>query len=228
MLNVLLFCKQVETSKKLLNQIIGKIPNFRLIGIATTIKESTNIMKEIEPNIIITTESSISDLLNKKFITYRPGIILITNQNYSTRKDNILILDFQLTFAEMTKKILRFTEKNIGSTYREKVINTLLNLKFNFNLTGTKFILEAILYVHSYKGSYSFEKLRRDVYTYIAKTNSTTENKVKWSIERSINYMYKSHTPETYKVVENFFGTKYPQKPTPKLLISMFVNKTDI
>lgn len=104
MLNVLLFCKQVETSKKLLNQIIGKIPNFRLIGIATTIKESTNIMKEIEPNVIITTESSISDLLNKKFITYRPGIILITNQNYSTRKDNILILDFQLTFSEMTKK----------------------------------------------------------------------------------------------------------------------------
>lgn len=228
MLNVLLFCKQVDTSKKLLNKIIGKIPNFRLIGIASTIKEASDIMQSIEPNIILTTESSISDLLNNKFITYRPGIIYITNQKYSTKKDNILILDFQLTFPEMTRRILRFINQNITGTYREKIISMLQTFKFNFNLTGTKYIIDAILYVHSYNGSYSFEKLKRDVYAYVAKINSSTENKVKWSIERSINYMHKNHTPKSYKIIEDFFGVKYPQKPTPKLLISMFVNKVEI
>ena len=101
------------------------------------------------------------------------------------------------------------------------------NLGFNFKLAGTIYLCDSILYVSTYKGYYSFEQLKRDIYSYVADLNKTIPDRVKWAIARSINYMYEKHTKESYKVVEDYFGLKYPKRPTPKLVISLIANNLD-
>ena len=40
--------------------------------------------------------------------------------------------------------------------------------------------------------------------------------------------MYNNHTKESYKIVEDYFGTPYPSKPTPKLVISLIASKLSL
>lgn len=139
-----------------------------------------------------------------------------------------MFLDFRLSFSDMAKEISNFIKENVECSRKEKATRILFKLGFDFKLAGTIYILDAILYVHSYKGSYSFEKLKRDIYSYVAKINGSNIDRVKWSIARSINYMYESHTQNSYKIIENFFGIEFPKKPTPKLVISLIANSLDM
>ena len=228
MIKVLIMSKQINTCKQILNQAINQIDGIRLIGIVTNLSEANSIMKEIEPELIITTESNIIGLLKSNFVTYSPSIVLLSESQKININYNHLILNPNLKFNEIAGEIYSFIKSTILYSYREKIIETLIKLKFDFNLSGTLYILEAILYVHSYKGSYSFEKLKRDIYSYVAKIYGTNIDRVKWSITRSINYMYNNHTKETYKIIEKYFGTPYPSKPTPKLVISIVASKISL
>ena len=229
MIKVLIMSKQVNTCKQILNQSINKIDDLHLIGIVNSLKEANYIMKKIEPDLIITTEFSIISLLKKYFTTYYPAIILISNsKQFSNSYNNLLLLSPDLSYSDLSETINDYLKRSIVFSYREKIIKTLMKLKFNFNLCGTLYILESVLYVHSYKGSYSFEKLKRDIYSYVAQIYGTNIDRVKWSIARAINYMYDNHTKESYKIVEEYFGTPYPSKPTPKLVISLVASKISI
>ena len=229
MIKVLIMSKQVNTCKQILNQAINQIDGLRLIGIVNSLKEANLVLKEIEPELIITTEISIISLLKSYFITYSPYIIVLSNtKKVGYKNNNLLYLSTNLNYSELSYEIYNFINTTIISSYREKIIKTLIKLKFNFNLSGTVYILESALYVHSYKGSYSFEKLKRDIYSYVAKIYGTNIDRVKWSISRSINYMYNNHTKESYKIVEDYFGTPYPSKPTPKLVISLIASKLSL
>ena len=123
----------------------------------------------------------------------------------------------------MSKKISVFIKKHITSQ-EEEVAKILSRLGFDFKLSGTLFLLDAIVYGRTYKSTYCFETLVKDLYDYVAQNNNTTINRVKWSVERSINYMYNRHTKESYTYVENCFNIKYPEIVTPKLLINVLVN----
>ena len=123
-------------------------------------------------------------------------------------------------------KILKFLKGNSFSQ-KEKAAKILSYLGFDFKLSGTIYLLDSILYAHTYKGSYSFEKLERDIYSYVANLNSTSVDRVKWSVFRTINYMYSKHTDESYKIVEKYFNLEYKSKPTPKLVISLIANNLD-
>ena len=128
----------------------------------------------------------------------------------------------------MKKNILLFIKNTVGLSRREKAATMLVNLGFDFKLNGTVYLLDSILYAHTYKGAFSFEQLRRDVYSYVAQLNNTTIDRVKWSISRSINYMYKRHTKSSYAIVEKYLKVEFPIKPTPKLIVSIIANTLDL
>ena len=229
MINVLIMSKQINICKEILNKSINQIEELKVIGIVTDLSEANFIMKNIEPDLIITTELSIINILKSRFTTYSPSIVIISNiKNTNINYNNVLLLNSDLKYSQLTFEINSFIKREITISSREKIIKTLINLKFDFNLSGTLYILDAALYVHSYKGSYTFENMKRDIYSYIAKIDGTNMDRVKWSISRSINYMYNKHTKESYKIIEEFFGTPYPSKPTPKLVISLIANKTKL
>ena len=161
-------------------------------------------------------------------ITYVPGIIVIDNISRITYTyPKALLINNENDFDAMTDKTKFFLRNTIEQSEREKISKILIDLGFNFNWSGTIYLQDSILYVHSYKGSYSFEKIKRDVYSQVAIYNNTTSDRVKWSVERAIKYMFKAQTKESYGKIESLLKITYPRKPGAKHLISVIANKLD-
>ncbi len=228
MLKVLIVCKENQTAKKIINKIVVKNEDLKIVGIANTLEETKDLFKVIEADLIITTNRNIVNLVKNKFIAHQPSIVLISKTKMSTvSTKKVLHLDYSLSFSEMAKKISMFIRKNLTSSDKEVVTEMLLKLGFDFKLSGTLFLLDAIVYARTFKGTYSFETLAKDIYTYVAENNNTTVKRVKWSIERPIHYMHKKCTKEDYKNIEKCFKIEYPEKLTPKLVINVLVNQSN-
>ena len=228
MLKILIVCKENVVAKKLVNSIVAQINDLKLIGIANTLIEAQEIMIENKPDLILTTFDSIGPIVKETFILHLPKIFLIsksTDKNKEFR--NISYIDGNLSYSQIKTCISNLLQKNTMSSKKEKVTKLLLDFGFDFKISGTNFLLDAILYTHSYEGSRYFERLGRDVYPYVAKINKTTTNKVAWSISRSVLYMYEKHTKYTYGNIEKYFKITYPEKPTPKLIINLIANNLD-
>ncbi len=228
MLKVLIACKNLSTVKTIINKILSEQKNLQLIGISNSLAETKEIIFKSEPDIVFTTDSHIITFLENNVNFYTPKIVLFSkNEPFYTDDRIMLILNYSMSFKEMCKHISSFIQQNVTDSKRELATNMLNELGFNFKLTGTVYLLDSILYASTYKGSYSFEQLKRDVYSYVAKQNNTNEDRVKWSITRSVNVMYDHLNRESYHVVEKYFGLKYPKRPTPKLVISVIANSLD-
>ena len=78
MVKVLIMSKQVNVCKEILNKILSQIDGLRIVGIVTKLSEANSIMKEIEPNLIISTELNIIKLLKSNFLTYSPSIVVLS------------------------------------------------------------------------------------------------------------------------------------------------------
>ncbi len=229
MIKVLIVCKQLENAKKIFNNIVSKIKNLHLIGIANSFQEAKKILIDEEADIIITTSKNTVTFIKNNFITYNPGIIIIDNIpriEFDYRK--ALIISNEKSLDEIKDRIQFFLRHNIEKSQKETISSVLTQLGFSFNWSGTIYLLDSILYAHSYKGSYSFERVKRDIYFNVANSNNTTSSRVKWSIERAIKYMYSKHTKETYKYVEKLLKIKYPQRPVAKQIISIVANSLDL
>lgn len=231
MLKVLILCKNISTAKSITNNIVSNIKELQLVGIANNQKEILELLEKCKPDLVISTSLEIIQVIKKNFSHYTPGIILIirkeeTPDNFYYK--NVLNLNINLSFEKMCNRILDFIPHDGSHSKKEKATNLLSKLGFDFKLVGTSYLLDSILYANTYKGSYSLEQLKRDIYSYVAKTNSTTVDRVIWSIARSFNYMYKRHTKESYQIIEKYLGLPYPVKPTPKLVINYIANNLDI
>ena len=227
MLKLLILCKNTEAAKKLINKVAFNLNDTRIIGLTDNLSEANSILKSSEPELIICTNPDIIYLIQNKFINYFPNIIFFTTKKYrSVSYKPIVIINPEDKIEFIMSKILKFLKGNSFSQ-KEKAAKILSYLGFDFKLSGTIYLLDSILYAHTYKGSYSFEKLERDIYSYVANLNSTSVDRVKWSVFRTINYMYSKHTDESYKIVEKYFNLEYKSKPTPKLVISLIANNLD-
>ena len=227
MLKLMLLCNTLGTSQKITNKVISKIENIRLVGIATTLDEAQTIIKESDPDLVITTNIKAFELIQERFILYSPGVILISNikAKFDITYKNYIIVDYRESFTSISEVISNFVKENLKTSKKEKAIKILSHIGFNFKLSGTNYLLDSILYANSYKGSYSFETLFYDIYSYVAELNNTSSNVVKWAIERSINYLYGSANTDILKRIEKYFGIEYPEKITPKFTINFIANK---
>lgn len=229
MLKILIISKNLKIAKTIINKILYNIENLKIVSIANNFNEAEYFLKDSQPELIITTEIEVAQFIREKFINYFPGIIFILKStNVDIDYKNKLILNNRQVASLMKKNILLFIKNTITLSRREKAATMLVNLGFDFKLNGTVYLLDSILYAHTYKGSFSFEQLKRDIYTYVSELNNTTADRVKWSISRSINYMYKRHNKESYEIVERYLKVEYPVKPTPKLIVSIIANTLDL
>ena len=225
MLKVLIVCKSSSTIKTITNKILSDLTELQIIGMANEFNEAKELIFKHEPDIIITTSSNIIKFLEDEIHFYTPKIVIISKADeIYTDHDKMLILNYNLKFKEIANHILKFVQESISNSKREKAKKILMEVGFSFKLTGTVYLLDSILYACTYKGGYSFEQLKRDVYSYVAKINKTNQDRVKWSINRAINTMFSKHTQKSYEVIEKYFGIEYPKKPTAKLIISMIAN----
>ena len=227
MLKLMILCSNLNTAQTITNKIASNIENTKIIGIGITLKEALNIMKEFEPDIIISTNLKIFKLIKEKFLIYNPGIIYLSDPkeiNELSYKKAILI-DHHSDFNSILKLISNFITKNVSISKKEQIIKTLSEIGFDFKLSGTNYLLDSILYANSYEGSYSFESMNKDIYSHVAEINNTRPNIVKWAIARSINYLYLRNGEDTYKKIAQYFCVIYPDRLTPKFIINFVANK---
>lgn len=227
MIKIMILCNNLNTIQKLTNKVVSSIENLRIVGLVTTLDECKPIINEYEPDLILTTNANIFEFIKEKFVMYSPSIIIISNLENAKKfyYKNLLIIDYRHDFKTISKEINDFIKKNLSITKREKAIKILTNIGFDFKLSGTNYLLDSILYANSYKGSYSFESVYHDVYSYVANLNNTNCNIIKWSIARSINYLYAKGDKLTFERIEKYFGIEFPEKLTPKFLINYISNK---
>ena len=228
MLKLLILCKNLETSKKLVNQVVSNINELRLIGIANDLNEVEKLLKKSQPDIIFSADENIVEFIISKFIYYYPQIILFSKKRFlKIPYRHLLLVKPNQRLDIISKTISVFIREHVDSE-REKILKTLIDLGFSFKFCGTLYILDSILYIRTHKGAFSFEKIEEDVYSHVAKINNTTNKRVKWSVARSINTMYGNHTRKSYEAVEKYFNIAFPTRPTPKLVISLIANNLDL
>ena len=82
----------------------------------------------------------------------------------------------------MEKIILDTDEGADISIIRQKVLNELLLLGYNFKLKGTQYLLESIMYIYTKKEMNLLENLEKNVYKYISEKNNKSLLNIKTSI----------------------------------------------
>lgn len=229
MIKVLIICKDNETAKSIVNFVISKNSDLRLIGIGNNLKEGIQLQKKYEPSLIFTTSQNFVEYLNKHCVSYTPGIILIsktipnTPVNYRFKQ---LLMHIQNTnnFRIISEQTFKFISTNFSTSKKNYVKEILTDIGFDFKLIGTTFLFDSIIYISTYKGAQNSNNLASEIYPFIARKHNTTPQVVKWAITRSINYLYKKNELETFEKIEKYFNIKYPKKITPKIIIKSFMN----
>ena len=222
MIKILILCKKSETAKALINYVVSEVDILRVVGIANNNTEALNLLEQTKPNLIISSNKSIILLIKKHFKHYTPAVILLSKNTEELPYfyKPLLMLPYNLSFELMTEKIRIFLANHLSVSKKEQLLKILTEIGFNLKLSGTMYLIDSILYKNTFKGGSSFEKLEKDIYSYVAQKNNTTVKIVKWSIERSILYLHESLTKEKYFYVEKYLAVEYPKKPTPKLVIN--------
>lgn len=223
MINVLIICNNFVMTKKIINNMLCKIENLKIIGIFDNLDLKTEILEK-EANLVITNNKELINTIlnNKNLNSLKIVSISFTDLKYFNSK-NILEINYFALNDIITSSLKTFISTSFNDPSKQKITKILKNIGFDFNLAGTLFLIDSIVYIHSFKG-FSFDTLHRDIYPYVANLNNTTIEKVKWSIERCIKYLYLKSGDTTYTVIYNYFGIKYPDKLTPKLLINLISN----
>lgn len=229
MIKVLLMCKNNSTAKSLINYVTANIQELHIIGIANTLEEGIKLQKKHKPVLIITTSESFVKYINENGRSYTPGIILISkkddnNEIYYKFKNLLLHISSTENFKVISEQTIIFIDQHYTTSKRKKIREILESMGFNIKLSGTQFLIDTIIYINTFRGSLYFEQLTKDIYPHVAKINNTTVDIVKWSIIRTINYMYEKHDAKSFKNVEKYLSIKYPERPTPKSVITSLAN----
>ena len=88
------------------------------------------------------------------------------------------------------------------------------------NISVGAIMAPSLLYITSYVGASGFGNLSTDVYPFVAEKYNSKPLVVKWAIIRSIQYLYNKCDEETLDKIEAYFDIRYPEKMTPKLIIT--------
>lgn len=224
MIKVLIICKDNETAKSIVNYVISRMTDLRLIGIGNTLKEGVQLLKKYEPTLIFTTSINFLNYLNENAHTYTPGVILISkveNNRLITYRFKKLLLHIQNTndFKFISEKTFKFVVSNYKTSKKRQLRTILEDIGFDFKLNGTQYLLDTLLYITTFQGSISFSNLISEVYPFIGRKNGVTPQVVKWAILRSFEYLYAKSAEEAQSRMQNYFDITPYKKITPKIFI---------
>ncbi|MBR3153344.1 MAG: hypothetical protein IKF52_07160 [Clostridia bacterium] len=222
MVNILIADISFLEIKRLVNIIVSKTENSKIINISTDFKEACSSITEFYPDIIIKNNSfDFRGILNNDFYT---PLIIDSNK-----------LQSQLQLQKIITKLNRRKTEQIQNTQNKhsefeklsrKLYNHLIKLNFNPQMIGTFYLSEALAYVYLNKNKDTeiLNNFTKTIYPEIGSRNNSTGEAVKWDIIKTINEMYKTNLAISPKTVTNFLNTHVELKPTPKYFITTYTN----
>lgn len=201
MTSIFIFYDDLKYLSLLLNQILKKTPDIKILGFNQNItKDSIKICNQTMPNVIIS-----NSCMNKKIKTSFTFQYIHLNIEASNKK-NIQIICHQLKMLSSDTKYSHILNTN---NLRKKIYKELIDLKFNPNMIGMYYLLDCILCYHENPYSQLTHSEIIKYYEKIALKYETTPQAVNWNIKKSIENMYKNTSKEfrkTHYKTEEYLG----------------------
>ena len=186
--------------------------------------ETLALMYKYSPDLILIDSKSFIEI-NLNLLNYLP--IFYIDDDSKLLNESLYNSLFVKIFNNFDHLFSNFKtdQKSIVTKKREtKIIKHLENLNFNFKQAGTRFFLEALIFVHENKSPYVLNNISKNIYPNISNKYHTSISKVKWNIEKSINYMYNFNLNNYPHLLNNYLSFEFNQKPTTKELL-ILLNK---
>ena len=152
MMNVLVLSDNNLSVKNLVNNVISKIPDLRLIGIANDLEEGKFFVDKYEPILVISTSCELLECLRETHYTYKPGIILIAESSLEFKrnyrfKEMFLNIKEPDNYKLIFDKLLNFMAKNYVALKKENLREFLTTIGFDFKLAGPSYLIDCIIYI---------------------------------------------------------------------------------
>ncbi|MFQ9263871.1 MAG: response regulator transcription factor [Clostridia bacterium] len=240
MLNVLIADDNIYYVKNLVNFVISKNSNIKIVNIASTGLEVLEAIKE-NPNIdLILLDLKMPELngiktLDKLYnmnLTHYPNILVISGENNLIKKivNHPLVTDFVNKSDDMItvyNKLLNYEKQLKFSNSKEelskKISSELIYIGYNPSHLGTQYIKECILEIYEKNCSEYSQNLENYLYKQIAFSHGKSFQNVKSNIIKATNFMYAESDMSILKNYFHFNDNK--RKPTPKIVISTILSK---
>ena len=191
MKKVLLSFKNLSNSKDVFNFVtLRYIDDIHIVGLSSNYMETLALMYKYSPDLILIDSKSFIEI-NLNLLNYLP--IFYIDDDSKLLNESLYNSLFVKIFNNFDHLFSNFKtdQKSMVTKKREtKIIKHLENLNFNFKQAGTRFFLEALIFVHENKSPYVLNNISKNIYPNISNKYHTSISKVKWNIEKSINYMY--------------------------------------
>ena len=222
MYKIIIYYNDLEIIRNICNNLFFQYRNLKIMGVAKTEDEFIDMYKRINPNIVLTSQELLkSKTVYQLFNKTDSKIILCKNKNNFRNSKSILYITENPNYNSIKKDFNHFLY-NVDERYLHKKIHKYLEkFGFDFKLTGTNYLFDAILYSVIHKDEYLFENLEKNVYPHVAEKFNVSIANVKWSIIRSINNM---NSKFDYKKSQTL-PIEFSEKITSKLLITEVVNR---
>lgn len=227
MIKTLIIDDDLIFSKNILNFIISKLKNVQLSYIATTYKESIDILLNNQIDLIfldlnLPDENALTILDDLKYMNNikNPHIIIISGdaelskQVYENAYIHTIINKlepYEDIFRKVKEIIYSIDYTNNYKQIEQFVTTEIINLGYNIKYKGTIYIIESIIYIYS-KNNFDFvDNLEQNVYKYISYIHNKSINNIKTNIIKATNEREKEKM-KLYKL-------------TPKTSIITVLNK---
>ena len=237
MYNLLIIDDDIYFVKNLVNILLYRIPQLRLVNIATNGVEACEYVynKNIDIILLDLTIPKLSGIqvlekirkdaeFNNVKILVISGNLKKYNELVNYKVDGIYSKPVESdVIVESIKNIIdKLDNESVINKYQDIVFKELLSLKYNTNHNGTKYLKDCILYVIQQNDENLLDNLEKNLYQIVGKHYGKSVKNIKNNIVKATNSMY-FECDMNYLL--RYFGYSVDIKPTPKVVISTIVSK---
>lgn len=239
MINVLFLCNNMKYYIKLSNCLNMRNPDIRICGVSDNFKELVFLLaKQCVDKIIIDLDklldfSGLNDFLKNNNNYYNTHIVfllnnldnynnIIENYDYVIKTSEIIDVVERINLLFIQEVVINFNNNSNEMIIKEKIINELKFLLYNFSHLGTIYILESIYILYTLKDYNYYNNLEKYIYPIVAKKYGKSSHNIKCNIRNATDIMLLENKQENIKV---YLETDNLSKCKSKRVIKIILKK---
>lgn len=240
MVNVLVADNNIYYARTLLNYIVSRNDELRVVNISINREEVIENLRSMKIDILILDLKmpvlSLIKLLNRiQVLNLDISIIVVSDDNAlkkcivnSKKIEGVINKSdgFEKINRKINKIVAQKNNKFNSELVKKKILNELLSLGYNIKYNGTKYLAEVISLVYEIndknnRNGYTMN-LEQHFYKTVADKYSKNVENIKVNIINATESMYVECER---KKLQDYFSFSYDHKPTPKIVIYTILSK---